>query len=302
LKKLEKFEFTTQEGDKLSYIGMTIQKMRGPDGYLVSQEGYRQELMSRFAYDIDKFEGHGNTPAGDSLFAPATKEDKPVDKVHYQGMVMSVVYLARLTRADVLFATTYLASKSQAPVTRDYNCLCRVLKYLKTNPDYGLLFKKDAGIEATIYTDASHGLHEDGKGHIGIVATLGSGYVQVKSLKIKIVTLSSTESEGVALCEATTYARWIRAMLEAFGHKMLTPTKLYMDNESAILMAEKDGSFARNKHVMIRRNYTREGIRDKIVVPAHKSTTKMPADMLTKAKVSRLLKVDMLAAGMTEIK
>ena len=215
--------------------------------------------MLRFAYDIDKFEGHGNTPAGDSLFASATDEDKPVDKVHYQGMVMSVMYLARLTRADVLFATTYLASKSQAPVTRDYNCLCRVLKYLKTNPDYGLLFKKDAGIEATIYTDASHGLHEDGKGHIGIVVTLGSGYVQVKSLKIKIVTLSSTESEGVALCEATTYARWIRAMLEAFGHKMLTPTKLYMDNESAILMAEKDGSFARNKHVMIRRNYTREG-------------------------------------------
>ena len=215
---------------------------------------------------------------------------------------MSVMYLARLTRADVLFATTYLASKSQAPVTRDCNCLCRVLKYLKTSPDYGIMFKKDAGIEATIYTDASHGLHEDGKGHIGIVATLGSGYVQVKSLKIKIVTLSSTESEGVALCEATTYARWIRAMLEAFGHKMLTPTKLFMDNESAILMAEKDGSFARNKHVLIRRNYTREEIKDKIVIPAHKSTTKMPADMLTKAKVSRLIKVDMLAAGMLEIK
>ena len=54
LKKIEKFEFTTQEGDKLSYIGMTIQKMCGPDEYLVSQEGYRQELMSRFTYDIDK--------------------------------------------------------------------------------------------------------------------------------------------------------------------------------------------------------------------------------------------------------
>jgi hypothetical protein len=91
-------------------------------------------------------------------------------------------------------------------------------------------------------------------------------------------------------------------MLEAFGHTMLTPTRLYMDNDSAILMAEKDGSFARNKHVLIRKNYTREGIRDKIVVPAHKDTTKKPADMLTKAKVSRLLKVDMLAAGMTEIK
>ena len=50
-----------------------------------------------------------------------------------------------------------------------------MLKYLKTNPGYDLFFKKDAGIEATIYTDSSHGLHEDGKVHVGIRATLGSG-------------------------------------------------------------------------------------------------------------------------------
>ena len=49
-----------------------------------------------------------------------------------------------------------------------------------------------------------------------------------------------------------------------------------------------------------RRNYTREGIEIKAVKPMHKVTTQMPADILTKIKVSRDLKVDMLAAGMIE--
>jgi hypothetical protein len=49
-----------------------------------------------------------------------------------------------------------------------------------------------------------------------------------------------------------------------------------------------------------RRNYTREGIEIKAVKPMHKVPTQMVTDMLTKMKVSRLLRMDMLAAGMIE--
>ena len=86
--------------------------------------------------------------------------------------------------------------------------------------------------------------------------------------------------------------------MEGFGKKMEAPTALFMDNESAILLAKKDGHFLKNKHVMIRRNYTRECIEMKVVKPMHKVTTQMPAYMLTKMKVSRLLKVDILVAEM----
>ena len=62
-------------------------------------------------------------------------------------------------------------------------------------------FKADVGIAMTIYTDASHATHRDGKGHVGMIVTLGSGCIGAKSSKIRMVTLSSTESEGVALCD-----------------------------------------------------------------------------------------------------
>jgi hypothetical protein len=90
-----------------------------------------------------------------------------------------------------------------------------------------------------------------------------------------MITLSSTESEQVALSEATTFARWMRRMLKDFGHEMKTPTKLFMDNKSAIWLTEKMGAFARNKHIMIRRNYTLEGVMDKVIKPAYMPTAEL---------------------------
>ena len=176
-----------------------------------------------------------------------------------------------------------------------------MLKYVKLGSDYGVLFKKSAGICATIYTDASHGLHQDGKGQIGIIATLGSGYVGARTSKIKMITLSSTESEQLALCEATTYARWMRKMLKDLGHEMATPTKLHMDNDSAIWLSENMGSWARNKHIIIRRNFTLEGIKLKEVKPVHIPTAQQPADMLTKDKGYRLLMENMKKIGLEKI-
>ena len=66
-------------------------------------------------------------------------------------------------------------------------------------------------------------------------------------------------------------------MLKELGFKMKVPTRLYMDNESAILLVERNGSFARNKNVMTRRSYTREAIQERIVEPVHTATRKMVA-------------------------
>ena len=86
---------------------------------------------------------------------PSLEKDKEVDKVKYLGMAMSVMYIARSTRADVEFPAVYMASRSQKPTEKDYLALCMVLKYLERRGDYGIHFKADAGIAAAIYTDAS---------------------------------------------------------------------------------------------------------------------------------------------------
>jgi hypothetical protein len=52
---------------------------------------------------------------------------------------------------------------------------------------------------------------------------------------------------------------------------------------------------------MIRRNYTLEGLADKVVRPVHKEGIAMPSDMLTKVKVGSGLARDMAGAGMTKL-
>ena len=59
--KSQDFEFSTQDGPRLSCIGTTIDKVE--NGYVVSQEGCRDELMSGFDMDI-KRKGYGCSSAG----------------------------------------------------------------------------------------------------------------------------------------------------------------------------------------------------------------------------------------------
>ena len=100
-------EFTTQEGPKVEYLGMTITKT--VDGYRVSQESYRKELCTRFEADIAQHTSAAMSPAGPTLYEHNPKSLK-CDRVHYLGMVMSTLYLARLTRADILFPTEFALS------------------------------------------------------------------------------------------------------------------------------------------------------------------------------------------------
>jgi len=233
-------------------------------GYTVSQQGYQNELADRFKGAIEKCEEYCSTPCSDKLLEPSPADSPKIDKVYYQSMVMSLLYLARLTRADILFPTVYLATKSKDPTVADYDKLTRVLKFVCSRPTQGLLFKKTADLCPRLYADASHGVHLDGRGHIGVFITLGSAYIHARTCKIKLVTLSSTESEGVALCEASTYARWLKAQLSDFGYVQSVGMELHMDNTAAIHLAGHDGSFQRTKHVIIKRNYTREAIADKV--------------------------------------
>ena len=55
-----------------------------------------------------------------------------------------------------------------------------------------------------------------------------------RSQKLKLTTLSSTESEYVALCEATCDAIWLRRLLVDIGFPQAKPTVLYEDNMSTI--------------------------------------------------------------------
>ena len=49
---------------------------------------------------------------------------------------MAIMYVARLTRPDVLLATAYLATKAQHPKEGDYKAALRIISYLHGTISY----------------------------------------------------------------------------------------------------------------------------------------------------------------------
>ena len=199
----------------------------------------------------------------------------------FLSLVMLLMYLARFTRPDILFAVSYLATRTHSPSDKDMTILMRVIRYLYGTSRLCMVIKK-SHLNLHAYADASHVVHDDGKGHSGIVLSLGSAPVFFRSVKLKAVARSSTEAELMSLEDATTYVVWTQLLLKEMGISQQKPTLIHQDNKSTIHMAQFGGNFKRTKHILCKQMYVRERIEQGEVVLKYCPTGDMIADVFTK--------------------
>ena len=136
------------------------------------------------------------------------------DHRDYLSLVMSLMFIARMTRPNILLTVTYLASKSSNPTKLEWNRCIRVVQYLKTTRDYGLHINcQDLQLHA--HCDASYGLHIDRMSHTGFSVSLGStfSFLMAKSTKQRIRALSSTEAEVIAATECAKTITWMTNLI-----------------------------------------------------------------------------------------
>jgi hypothetical protein len=297
----KKYAISTQRGNQISFLGLNIQR-RTDGSYTVDQSGYLADVLSRFSTDIARVRDKPLVPFAAWLADVEQAEDPPVDKNHYASIVMSLMYLARFTRADILFGVTYLSTKCARPTRVHYNAACHCLRWLRDTPGKCIYYECSHAVTPKVYADAAHAFHKDGKGQAGIFVTMGSGYIAARSVKIPMVTLSSTESEQWAMCEAGTYVVWLRQMMTDFGFQLLDPIKVYHDNLSCIWLTRKEGTFSRNKHILVRKGFSRELVENKKMAPIHMDTSKMFADMLTKFMSGPAVARHSTAAGLRDLR
>jgi hypothetical protein len=158
----------------------------------------------------------------------------------------------------------------------------RILNYVVKTKNRCVWYEAKANLELKIYTDASHMLHMDAKGHGGIISTFGGSIVACKSFKMKLVTKSSTESELVAVEEAVPYTLWMLMLCRDLRLEVKTPVKMMQDNLSAIGIIDNGGSFNRSKHMIARYQFVKQHVDLGDITFCHCPGEIMPADMLTK--------------------
>jgi hypothetical protein len=273
-------DITINSGDVINYLGMTIRRNPDTGRIAVSQYGYIDSMLQK--YDMN---GKASTPSTVDLFKESLdKEDKKlVDKTEYISKVMSLMYLAKRTRPDILKEVVYASTKCINPTLGDLKKVVRIFKYINSTKGNCLEFLVSK-IEVCAYIDASHMCHPDTKGHGGVVISLGpnGGTIYAKSFKIKNISLSSCEAELAAGHEGIQRGLYVRRLLTEFGYE-LGPVKLYQDNEAAIKLLENNMSNSfKSKHINVRYFYAREKIDNGELKIIKLPTDKMIADVLTK--------------------
>lgn len=86
----------------------------------------------------------------------------------------------------------------------------------------------------------------------------------------------------MAVCSAVQEAIYLRTIIQELGIVIDRPTRIWMDNQSAIKLGENAFSNKRAKHIDIRYHFTREKIAEGVIELKYVKTSRMVADVLTK--------------------
>ena len=252
--QLEKHFPLVKQYDTVSYLGMVIDCTSLGD-VTVNQSGYLSTLLQK--YGSENLKKTPSSPAIVETFTEVDVDAEVCDQKKYLSLIMSLMFIARFTRPDVLFLVSFLATRCKSPFVSDWRKAIRILHYLAGTRNEGLVYSAITPFVPSISADASHHLYPEGHGQQGFFIFNGSAPVGHRSTKIKMITRSSSESELCGAEEGATYVVWYRLLLVGMGVPISGPIVLYQDNKSTIIMAEQGGSFQRTKHLIGRQSYIR---------------------------------------------
>ena len=135
-----------------------------------------------------------------------------------------------------------------------------------------------------------------------VVLTWGSGVVATYSRVMRLMTLSSTESEHVAVNDGCTLGIHADHMATEMGLKSNGKIIIYQDNTSAIWLTANEGNFIKNRHVKIRRNFVKEQVIKGKVLVLYQRSEDMVADIGTKPVSSTILNKHMDTLNMVRFR
>lgn len=168
------------------------------------------------------------------------------------------------------------------PVKEHWQAVKWVLRYIKGSVDTKLSFKRKGDFVVRGYCDLDYGGDLDhAKSTTGMVFTAGGNPVSWRSSLHKVVTLSTTEAEYIALSEAVKEGVWMKRFAEELGFPQDT-VEIYCDSQSAIALSKNAVFHLQTKHIATKYHFIRDLIEVGEVQVLKIATANNPADIFTK--------------------
>jgi hypothetical protein len=124
----------------------------------------------------------------------------------------------------------------------------------------------------------------------GYAFMLHSGAVSWSAKPQEIVSLSTMESEYVAITHAAKEGLWIQSLLSQLFPGKLNPTTLFLDNQSAITLTKDHQYHAHTKHINIHFHFIHYIIKNGSIQLIYCPTDNMVTNTLMKALPSTKVK------------
>jgi hypothetical protein len=202
----------------------------------------------------------------------------------YRELVGSLLYLAYVSRPDILFAVNCLSQLQEHPTDVAWCALKRILRYLKHTLNLKIEYKK-SDLDMTdlcLYVDADWGANtQDRKSVTGYFIMFSNCPIMWCCNKQKCITLSSTEAEIIALCKGVQDILWIKEVVTEISS--VTNVCVFEDNQSCIKSIVNENSSGRLKHIDIKLKFIRNIVKENDVKIEYVQSGLQIADILTKA-------------------
>jgi len=224
----------------------------------------------------------------------------------YRQIIGALNYLACTLRADISFATHFLARFMDNPGMSHWYQLLNIVAYLRDNIDsnisYSFTTSKYCKIDQTyramrpntlycfVDSDFASSDTDNRRSVTGYLVFYNNGIISWKSCLQKTVSTSSTEAEYKALHEAAKEVIWLTNILAEIGYPHNDPVIIFEDNTSAIAASENPISISNLKHIDTIYHQIREFINHGKIAICHVESINNLADLLTKSLQPQLHK------------
>ena len=290
--------FESKDLEEIAWIlKMEIKRNREERKISLSQSAYAERIISEHKYeevkekDMPHYSKTIHDFASDMDKAGTDRNLTPAEITQYQHLVGELLYMALLTRIDLMYVVSVITRHQQNTKLSHLKYAQRVIKYLKYSASNYLIFgniRNYTELKMEIYVDSDWGSDKlDRKSISGFVTMLNGSPIQWMSKKQQVVALSSMEAEFYALTEAVKEAiYWINLFKAIFNHDL--KVTIYEDNTSTIDLADHSTNHHRTKHIEMRYFCIRDSIIKYKIKIEHIDSEWNHADLLTKLLPKKL--------------
>ena len=268
--------------------------------YHLNQTKYINDLIARFVQAKGQHSVTRDIPMIPEVAKKLSGAQSDVDrakvaKLPYLQLVGSLLYLAVMTRPDIMASMSLLCRHMSDPSEECFYAALGVLLYVSRSKELTMSFTSNNQHRDVFSGDAMSCIEQNNNLHAysdsswgnafplhGYIVFMNGGPVAYSSRTLKIVADSSAEAEYAACSLCSKELVFVRELCRDMGFMITGPITMGVDNTAAIDIAKDVGVTKRNKHFERALHYIRKEINMLRDMAYFVPTVKQVADIFTK--------------------